>query len=368
MKTCCIHYFSATGNTRRAVDLIAVKISDSYAVTLYAVQKGTAPPGRRFDCHIIAFPVLSFAAPVFVRNYVRRFTNGNGTRAAVFCTCGGAAFQALEDMERLLSSRGYDVFYTGYAVYPHNWSQFVDPPHGAEADKIIERGDGETAGWAEAFLSEKRSPYRGSIGTNTASFLIAKIFGVIGRRGLGVCYVADDSCDGCGLCARVCPAGTIVMTKNKRKLPRWRFTCEDCNRCINICPHKAIQLSLFKLFFHIFAQAGIVVLLFLLAGHILKYIPATVMPPIRIAAGIVIYLLFFTASFFIEFVLVERLLFAIGKLRFLRPLYCAGYTQRLHRYLAPGFTPENPPQERLQRKRPPRANTRYKCHPRKDVL
>ncbi len=46
------------------------------------------------------------------------------------------------------------------------------------------------------------------------------------------------------MCARTCPAGTIVMGRGKRAKPYWRMNCENCNRCMNTCPKAAINTSI----------------------------------------------------------------------------------------------------------------------------
>ena len=48
-----------------------------------------------------------------------------------------------------------------------------------------------------------------------------------------------DSCIGCGLCARKCPARSIEMTDNH---PVWvNEQCFMCLRCLHHCPKFAIQ-------------------------------------------------------------------------------------------------------------------------------
>ena len=56
---------------------------------------------------------------------------------------------------------------------------------------------------------------------------------------------ADNSCTGCGLCAKECPAGAIPAEKpssvDKEK-------CISCMRCVSVCPRHARDLNRLVLF------------------------------------------------------------------------------------------------------------------------
>ena len=54
-------------------------------------------------------------------------------------------------------------------------------------------------------------------------------------------FLVDDKCNGCGICARTCPAGNIEIVDKK---PVWQNRCESCLACVNWCPKEAIQGSI----------------------------------------------------------------------------------------------------------------------------
>jgi Pyruvate/2-oxoacid:ferredoxin oxidoreductase delta subunit/flavodoxin len=50
-------------------------------------------------------------------------------------------------------------------------------------------------------------------------------------------FTVNDTCDGCGICANVCPAKNIEMKNGK---PAWKHHCETCLACYHWCPKNAI--------------------------------------------------------------------------------------------------------------------------------
>jgi ferredoxin len=51
---------------------------------------------------------------------------------------------------------------------------------------------------------------------------------------------ADDTCTGCGVCERVCPARNVTLVEGR---PVWQSRCEQCLGCLHWCPEDAIQFG-----------------------------------------------------------------------------------------------------------------------------
>jgi ferredoxin len=51
-------------------------------------------------------------------------------------------------------------------------------------------------------------------------------------------FWADDRCNHCGICVKVCPAQNISMQEGK---PAWNHRCEHCFACLQWCPQESIQ-------------------------------------------------------------------------------------------------------------------------------
>ncbi|OHE66878.1 MAG: hypothetical protein A2Z99_13380 [Treponema sp. GWB1_62_6] len=247
-----ICYFSATGNTSRAVALIVKELEKAgQKVESLRIAPGVQAPRDlgSFDRLIIAFPTLAWNPPVMVKRFLRRLPSGKrpagGLRAAVIAVDGGGCGPAPAAAARILARRGFDVGLTARAGYAENWVQVgLGPKSGEEAELKAEKGDEMALAFAEKLIDLRRERYEVSVPFAFLGNGLAFLFGIFGRRFLGKLYFADSDCTGCGLCEKTCPVGTITMGKGKDSRPSWKLTCEDCGRCINVCPKRAINVSI----------------------------------------------------------------------------------------------------------------------------
>jgi ferredoxin len=53
-------------------------------------------------------------------------------------------------------------------------------------------------------------------------------------------FWVDEKCNGCGLCAKVCPSANILLDGGR---PFWQGHCEQCLACLQWCPQEAVQYA-----------------------------------------------------------------------------------------------------------------------------
>ena len=162
-----------------------------------------------------------------VKKYVRHLPPGAGAKAAAFAVYGGNSVQALPQMERLLKRKGFDVFLTGGALYPNNWTQMTNTPSAVEAREISAGGDKMALAFAENFRHGGRRLH----GIGRFSGFIAGStslpFAAIGRRFLGKAYIADGACNCCGICVKSCPAGVPAAEDHFPSLQGFLMECDE---------------------------------------------------------------------------------------------------------------------------------------------
>jgi len=342
-------YFSATGNTRRAISIAAGMYRDrGFEPREVFISRLTPHPVLEPDDHlIIAFPILGFSAPSVVWDWVGRFPRGQSGRAALLCVCGaisstgparhGWSGSAARGMAKRLGRRGYRVDHTGEVSYPENWTQFFSSPPSDDIAGILEEGDGCVRDFVAAVLDGRpglvpRDPFR------TLSAPVAVLFRLFARRFMGRLFVADSSCTSCGLCASTCPAGAIAMRRGK---PEWRFTCTGCNRCINACPAAAIQTSTARLVLHLGINIGAMVLSWQFVAGLLNRLGLAhgAAGNLLFAAGFISLVLALT---FLQLGPFDVLIRILERIPVLSPLFRTGFSTKFRRYLAPGFRPAPP--------------------------
>jgi Pyruvate/2-oxoacid:ferredoxin oxidoreductase delta subunit len=346
MASILIHYFTGTGNTAHAVKLIQEQLlSAGHHVKIVAVKKEFQPPGETVDSHVIAFPVLSWSAPVMMKRYIRRMPRSEGAKTAILAINGaifykgslvkGFTGQALEQLEGILKRKKYDVFLTGNASFPDNWTQVTNPCDKKDTEAIFPLGEAEVRLFVENFLAGKKELYRCGIFHRIWTFLVAGLFGLIGRRFFGKFYIADERCTGCAICAKTCPAQTIKMQDKK---PVWGIQCEDCNRCINLCPEKAIQVSVPLFILHTVINFGLTIWairtivvhapVWIQTGHTLQIILET-----ALITAVTLLLLW------VSMVPIDGLFRLIMRVPVVRRFFSKSYTRNYRRYAAPGYSP-----------------------------
>ena len=325
-----LHFFSGTGNTARAVGIVAARLEAAgWEVARQAIAGGAEPPAGIPDLTVVAFPIWAWAPPHFVLEYVRGLPKGQGARAAVLATCGGFGAQGVGETERALRRRGYAVVASGEAVYPDNWLLAVNPPAGAELDDLLAEGDEAVRTFADGIAAGRPDRFRCGWGHVLWSWPIARLFRTCGRRFLGKFFVADDRCTACGQCARTCPVRAIHMEGGPAR-PRWGAGCAGCYRCINLCPAQAIQISILRLAVHLGLNLALTV------GWLWALVAWRERLPLAVVSATAV----FAALTVLQLTALDGLLRALERRPALRRFCAASYTKSFGRYRAPGFRPE----------------------------
>jgi len=238
-------YFSGTGNSYKIIDTCReIMGENNHEVTLSSVTD-TPVSTDRADIIGCCFPVYAFGIPRICRNYLSnlpRFTTP--VKAFVIITAGDAkeAGFSVDESVKILKGKGLEVTYTRVIQMPANWTVLMNPPPKAEAQSMIDNGILEARKAVRDILAGKRRHHRFNYPPRYSKLGFYKdsyLFKWLGLANYWREFRVDETCDGCGLCEKLCPTDSIKMAA----VPVWSNSCEQCMRCVNYCPKQAIFLK-----------------------------------------------------------------------------------------------------------------------------
>jgi ferredoxin len=231
-----IYYFSGTGNSKWIAQELARLTGDEMQSIAALLSDGPTAVIAEKDTRIgVVFPIYAWGAPLIVEQFCKLIKLASGAYPYVVCTCGDEAGKAILRLKKIFA------YQAAWSVkMPNNYiAGFdVDSPE-LERKKISDAGE-RVKKIAEAVLA-KSSVYdvnEGS-GAGVKTALVRPMFNRFARATSR--FSVDESCNACGLCARICPIQAIQLTDGK---PVWvKKDCTQCMGCINRCPQRAIQIG-----------------------------------------------------------------------------------------------------------------------------
>lgn len=262
-----MYYFSGTGNTLA----VAREIAQITNAKLIPVQQAMHQDRITVGAHNVGIVFPSYIAivsgvPLIVERFIRKIENINTLRIFTVCTCGGYeivnALPSLHTLSRIIRSCGGKVSAAYSVRLPMNNLDYDHIPVPIERDSgvVIQQSRKKIESICNRIQDNKGTQYRAlkalfllfinpfyklmkkpiinslrqiAKEPSDSKLTYSELIPLTDRS-----IAVDESCTGCGLCAKICPVQNISIMDGK---PTFSHKCEMCFACDEWCPSGAIH-------------------------------------------------------------------------------------------------------------------------------
>lgn len=225
-----VYYFSGTGNTFWSARFIAQGLGAS----LYPIDSLAKDESSLVSADAVVFlaPAYAYGLPRMVRRVIEKAALQTDY-AAGLVTFGSSPGGALAEFAALFRRKGVSRFYVRGIGAVENYIPIFGAPRAHHISRRLARHKTETKAALEAILERTKNDI---CGFYPFSRFIRALFDK-GLPHFSSAYNVRKECNGCGICAKLCPADAIRI-ENAR--PVFSSLCEHCQACMNWCPRKSI--------------------------------------------------------------------------------------------------------------------------------
>ncbi len=239
--------FTGTGNSRRLADQLQSTLGDEIIRLAPGLMLEPEKIFLRVQDHrvIWVFPTHCWNMPTTVSNVIKHatldFRGHDDCPHYMVATCGDDIGLTHRKWRKAIEKRGWRACSTFSVQMPNTYVTFkgfdLDPEHVAKAK--LEAAEARAVVIAEQIMEHPDSTADDVVAGSWA-WVKTEVVNRWFKRFMmnSRPFYADDTCKGCGRCARNCPVRTISMKDGR---PVWGDYCILCLRCYHYCPCHSIH-------------------------------------------------------------------------------------------------------------------------------
>ncbi|MBD3264038.1 MAG: 4Fe-4S ferredoxin [Candidatus Omnitrophica bacterium] len=231
-----IYYFSGTGNCLKIAKDLSRRLGGADKVALnYLTEKASFTENEKV---IIVYPVYIFGLPLIVERFIKNSDFSYSATITGIATFGGVSGYAGRQFRKLTAEKKVKCEGLFFIKMPGNYTPLYEALPLPAQKELLRKAEEKTEKIADSISSNRICIEK------DVFFISAFIFSLIYKAAKNKLpsmdrnFWTDQSCDGCSVCALVCPVGNISMKDRK---PFWLHKCEQCFGCFHWCPQEAIQ-------------------------------------------------------------------------------------------------------------------------------
>jgi ferredoxin len=231
-----IFYYTGTGNSLWVARRLADELGDAEIISMsghHGWEK--AADGETVG---LVFPVYIWGVPAPVLKFVSSLKGRKRDYTFAVATNGGQVSNTLVQLKRVMAENGLSLS-SGFGItMPSNYIPWGGPGPKERQEKKFEQARKKISFISGAVRGRANLPVeKGPLWQRALfTFLYNITFSRVPE--MDKPFHADERCNACGICSRVCPASNITLPEGR---PVWHHRCEQCFACLQWCPQEAIQ-------------------------------------------------------------------------------------------------------------------------------
>ncbi len=233
-----LYFYTGTGNSLWTARRLSENLDGTQIIPMSTAGEGRLKVDA--DCVGLVFPVHIWGLPRRVADFAARLAPVENTYLFAVAVNAGQVAATLVQLRRLLEERKLHLA-SGFSLcMPSNYIPWGGAPPAPKQEALFDKAREKIARIASAVKERTRQePEKGPWWQNLLfSWFYRKSFTRV--PAMDSSFRADDKCNGCGICARICPADNITIQNDR---PGWRHRCEQCLACLQWCPQEAVQFG-----------------------------------------------------------------------------------------------------------------------------
>lgn len=238
-----IYYFSGTGNTIHVAKELEKRLANVTLKPIISELKKEKEIKTNAEVVGILFPIHAHTFPLVVDQFLKRvdFTSVKYLFAISTRLCASKVFTSIN---KILKKKGRILSASFSVNTPVNYIPIFAVPKPNEIAKIEENLQTKLEIIQRVITNQETfhedTGFLISVLANTLLAFSHFMFKNTNYFGLQKSFYADEKCQSCGNCQRICLSNQISLVDGK---PVWNnnIQCTYCFACISYCPTHAIQ-------------------------------------------------------------------------------------------------------------------------------
>lgn len=247
-----IFYFSGTGNSLEVAKQLKFHLDDTDTIPI--IQSEPINVGDGILRVGLVYPIYVNAVPKVVLDFIK--ANKNIFKGFTFAVATHGGIPGIAGLNLIDNMSKLDIKLSAY----YEVEMINNTPKGVAPKPLMHLNWEKeiTSELIQKMLTDTESKVKSismSLLDNESSFEIGKskilnnlkltfmnaIWKMSEKKPLKVVFILDESCIGCGNCAKVCTTSRIQLLSSK---PQWiHDNCNCCYACFNFCPKQAIGVK-----------------------------------------------------------------------------------------------------------------------------